>query len=707
MVATVAVPPSPDRDRIVTDQGVEFARAAMSLLTLALLGGFDCQRGDASRVVLPTEKARALLAYLAVNAGRRHPRDRLATLLWGDRPDEQARANLRKTLSRLHGALSGRAPACLVQGRSDVGVRPGALVVDVARFETLAREGTPESLEQAAGLHRGPFLDGLGDCGESFHEWLMAERRRLDETLHDVLRRLLDHRVATGAVERAIQVALRLLALDPVDERVHRTLMRLYLQQDRPGAALEQYRQCRDVLGRELGIAPSAATEQVRSDVLCAAPEGAATPVERDALPRVTHRLRTAGDARASRPTGRSARACVAVLPFARPDDPEPQRRRGEGLAEDITTELGRFRELDVIAPASAAAYRLAAVPPGRIAGELGATHLVDGSVRADAERLRVTVRLVEAATGRQVWAQRYACAAAGVFEVGDDIVRCIAGTLASRFEDIRLEAVRRLEPEQWDAYDLAAQGWSVLKRGDRTSVEQARELFRRAIATETGFARAYSGLALALWAEWACFYWNPSMFVQQEGVELARKAVQLDARDHRAHCILGVSLLYAGDYGAARRHLCRALDLNPCDADVLAHVSFGLSLVGEHRLAVEIGHRALRLQPHHADWHAGMVGVALFGARLHEEAIETMAPAPEGFCSEPAFIAAACAHLGRAEEASAYRQTVYRHYRNRLARGEFAAGTTCVAWLLGIDPFQRPEDVEHYAEGLRRAGFE
>jgi DNA-binding SARP family transcriptional activator len=679
----------------------------MPLLTLSLLGGFDCRQADGPSLVVPTEKARALLAYLAVHAGQRHARDKLATLLWGDQADEQARANLRKTLSRLHQALPRRAHDCLILDRGGLSARPDTLANDVVRFEALAREGTPESLEQAARLHRGPFLDGLGDCGDSFHDWLMAQRHRLDETLQHVLRRLLDHYVVTGAVDRAIQVALRLLALDPLEEPVHRALMRLYLQQDRPGAALAQYRRCRDVLARELGVEPSAETDRLRSEVLAVAPAGPDTAEERDDVPLRRDVIAAGAEARARRRAQSTGRPSIVVLSLASADDDESRRRLGEGLADDIATELGRFPELDIIAPATALAYRRAAVAPERIGAELGTDHVLDGGLRVAGDRLRITVRLVESCTGRQVWAERYDCKRAEVFDVQDDVVRRIAGTLASRIEDARLAAVRSTRPEDWEAYDLWLQGWSALKRADRASIQQARDLFQRAAAREPTFARAYSGLALALWTEWSCFSWSPWVFLRQDGLALARKAVQLEDRDHRAHCILGVAHLYAGDYDAARRHLARALELNASDPDVLAHVSFGMSLIGEHALAVDTGRTALRLQPHHPDWYAGMIGIALFGARLHEEAIQTMAPAPEAFCSAPAFIAAAYAHLGQARAAEPYRETVYRHYRNRLARREFAEGTSCVAWLLGIDPFRRAEDVEHYAEGLRRAGFE
>ena len=82
------------------------------------------------------------------------------------------------------------------------------------------------------------------------------------------------------------------------------------------------------------------------------------------------------------------------------------------------------------------------------------------------------------------------------------------------------------------------------------------------------------------------------------------------------------------------------------------------------------------------------------------------MAAAPEALCNTPAFIAASYAHLGQIEACASHRETVYRHHRRQLARGLFPENTSCVDWLLAMDPFQRPDDVGHYASGLRKAGF-
>jgi DNA-binding SARP family transcriptional activator len=234
-------------------------------LELYLLGGFECRSGTGDVLTFPTSKVRALLAYLATNPDQGHRRDKLAELLWGDETADEGRVNLRKALSRLRQSLPGDARDCLAVDRDQLAVRPGGLEADVTLFLRLAAAGTPETMERAADLHRGALLEGFADCGEAFEEWLLGERRRLDETLHEILRRLLDHYVVTGAIDRAIQVALRLIALDALQESVHRALIRLYMYQDRVGAALDQYRRCRDVLERELGVPPSGCGPSCRS----------------------------------------------------------------------------------------------------------------------------------------------------------------------------------------------------------------------------------------------------------------------------------------------------------------------------------------------------------------------------------------------------------------------------------------------------------
>ena len=167
---------------------------------------------------------------------------------------------------------------------------------------------------------------------------------------------------------------------------------------------------------------------------------------------------------RARRRAEPAGRPVIAVLAFAAED---ADRHLGDGLAEDLATELGRFRELAVIAPATALAYRTSPLAPERVGQELGTSYVLGGSLRVAGERVRITVRLVETASARQLWAERYDGASDGVFGLLDELLGRIVSTVIGRIEDARLEVVRRRRPNDLAAYDLWLRGWSALKRPD------------------------------------------------------------------------------------------------------------------------------------------------------------------------------------------------------------------------------------------------
>lgn len=243
------------------------------MLRLRLLGGFD-------GAGLPTRKARALLAYLAVAPGRLHPRDKLATLLWGNRGDEQARDSLRHTLVEVRKLFAPGAPGILTEGRS-VGLDPVAVDVDASAFEQRVAAGTPAALAEAVEIYAGDLLDGFVVGEPAFDEWLATERERLRELALGAFRRLLDDPATEADPECAIATATRLLALDPLQEPVHRALMRLYARQGRRAAALRQYQDCVAHLGRELRVEPQPETQRLYRELLR---ESAPAPAPADAV---------------------------------------------------------------------------------------------------------------------------------------------------------------------------------------------------------------------------------------------------------------------------------------------------------------------------------------------------------------------------------------------------------------------------------------
>jgi len=241
-------------------------------LCLQLFGGFRARLEPGTVLRLPTRKAEALLAYLALPLGQAHPREKLASLLWGELPDAQARASLRQALFRLRRAVGATDETCLRLEADAVALDPAAVAVDVTAFEKAVASAAPEGLGQAAALYQGDLLAGLAVAEPPFEEWLLAERERLRELAIEALARLLTHHRAAGRPEAAVQTALQLVALDPLQEAVHRTLMRLYVELGRRGAALRQYQHCVSVLRRELGVEPETETKELYRHVLRARP---------------------------------------------------------------------------------------------------------------------------------------------------------------------------------------------------------------------------------------------------------------------------------------------------------------------------------------------------------------------------------------------------------------------------------------------------
>lgn len=239
----------------------------MPYLVLDLLGGFTARLGSGGSVALPTRKTEALLAFLAVPAGRFHARDKLATLFWGDTPEAQARQSLRQALAALRRTAKDLYPPLLLAQGDAIALNPEAVSVDVGLLEADARAEDAAQMEAAVRRYAGDFLDGLKVDEPGFEEWRVTERERLRELALATLSRLL-RRHGDGDAEAAIPVLQRLLAIDPLREDAHRRLMRLFLAQGRRAAALQQYQICVGVLERELAAEPEEETRTLYRAIL-------------------------------------------------------------------------------------------------------------------------------------------------------------------------------------------------------------------------------------------------------------------------------------------------------------------------------------------------------------------------------------------------------------------------------------------------------
>jgi DNA-binding SARP family transcriptional activator/pimeloyl-ACP methyl ester carboxylesterase len=239
----------------------------MTHLSIRLFGGFHAELDSGPPLGIRRKKAQALLAYLALRPGLARSRDSLAALLWSGTTDQHARHNLRQTLFALRQVV---APDPFIVEGELIGLQANTVEVDVAAFERGVAQETRDALREATSLYRGELLDGFRIDEAPFDDWLAAERQRLRELGLNALEKLLAMDLAAGSPERAVETGLRLLALDPLRESAHRTLMELYARQGRRPAALRQYQRCAEALRRELGVEPEAATtrrfQEIQSD---------------------------------------------------------------------------------------------------------------------------------------------------------------------------------------------------------------------------------------------------------------------------------------------------------------------------------------------------------------------------------------------------------------------------------------------------------
>ncbi len=238
-------------------------------LRLALLGELQITRGGAPLSGFVSNKAQALLCYLAVT-GRMYQRPALAGLLWGHMPEDKASASLRVALSNLRKLVG---PHLLTTRQTAALDRERPYWLDVQALQSGAANGGCEQLSAAVELYRGDFMAGFYvHDAPAFEKWVLGQRERLRTLVSRALHSLVTHHIARGEYEASIDFAARTLALEPWREEAHRQMMLLLARAGQRSAALAQYKTCRRFLAQELEVEPSPETaalyERVKASAL-------------------------------------------------------------------------------------------------------------------------------------------------------------------------------------------------------------------------------------------------------------------------------------------------------------------------------------------------------------------------------------------------------------------------------------------------------
>lgn len=573
-------------------------------LRIRLLGPMSITN-DGQPVLIVSRKGRALIGYLALREGVEFARLSLTRLLWGERSEGQARASLRQTLSELRSALDGSVQS-IVATRETVKWMPGSAWLDAKALETLANTDDIDALKEAARLIGGDLMEGLVVGEAPYEEWLASERERFRLITRQIHLRLMDDAEKSGRLEEALSFGLRLLAFDAVDERVHRALMRMYAAQGRRDAALSQYERCRQELEQQLGVSPEPETEDLIRVI---------RKSRKARLPGALASSQNVPGTMRNDPAELLDRPSIAVLPFTNLGGDPEQQYFGDGVTEDIITELSRYRWLFVIARNSCFQFR-GDVDVAEVRGALGVRYVVEGSVRRAGNRIRVTAQLIDALDRSQIWAERYDRDSQDIFAVQDDVTGAIVATLESRVAARSAEHARRKRTDDWAAYDYFLRG-RELSYSYRQM--EAAPLFARAAELDPGYAQAHAWRAIALGVT---YLHDGQQTTLDAALACARAALALDDNDARCHYAMAYVALRSGEYDLAGHHHDRAHSLNPNDPDIAAGRANWLMHVGRLDEALEALDAAIERDPFPATWHWDVRGYVLFHLERYAEAI-------------------------------------------------------------------------------------
>jgi adenylate cyclase len=415
-------------------------------------------------------------------------------------------------------------------------------------------------------------------------------------------------------------------------------------------------------------------------------------------MPRITDAVAPGHPVSGAQRAPMPAKVSLAVLPFANQSDDADQDYFSDGLTEDITAALGRFADFSVIAPHSVARYKTTAEAPQAIGRALGVRYLVDGSVRKASGRMRITARLTDASTGVQLWSEKYDSDLKDVLTVQDDITRRIAGRLAVRLDQIEEARALAKPTESLAAYDYVLQGRAQLARVTRAANREARRLFERAIELDPRYAPAYAMLGYTYYEEARSGWTEFPDDAIRKAEQLARKALDVDPALPQGHRLLASSHLRRQEYDLALQELDRALQINPSDAQSLASRGAILMWAGRSDEGAKVLEAALLLDPTQ-ELITFNLGSAYYLQGRYDDAIRILERSlaydrvPLMKAYSQAVLAAACAQLGRAEDAA-------RAHGTALALYPFFDVASFV------EQFKSEGDRDRLMEGLRNAGF-
>ncbi len=389
----------------------------------------------------------------------------------------------------------------------------------------------------------------------------------------------------------------------------------------------------------------------------------------------------------------------IAVLPFKNLSGDADQEYFADGVSEDIITALSRNRWLMVIARNSSFTFKGEAVDLKHVGKQLGVLYVLDGSVRKGGNRIRVAAQLIDAGSGKQMWAERYDRVLEDIFAVQDEVTESIVAAIAPELSKAEQQRATAKTSENLTAWEIYQRGMWHLYQRTKEDLREACRLFDSALAVDPGLSPACSGLVDAYYYEVVLGLAESATKNREMALHVARRAVQLDPDDAAAHCAMGKARIVRREHAQAIPDLQLAVSLNPSLA--WAHYGLGAAAVFSGDSDQAITHLEVAIQLSPRDQHMGSFMVRLAEAYLLKQdygrAVEWAQKAlqQQGFqWSRYAALLAAFGFLNEQAQAQRVLQECLEQ------RPDFSVSMVRDGHL-----YTDAASMDHYLNGLRKAG--
>jgi adenylate cyclase len=393
----------------------------------------------------------------------------------------------------------------------------------------------------------------------------------------------------------------------------------------------------------------------------------------------------------------------IAVLPFTNMSGDPKQEYFSDGITEDIITALSRFRGLYVLARNSTIKYKGQPVDVRQVGRDLGAQFIVEGSVRRAGEKIRVSAQLLDATDGKHLWAETYdrELTAADIFAVQDEIVAKVVAVIGGSSGVIARAERKRIRgkpPGRLDAYECVLGFWAYQQALVPDEHLRLRKCLKRALEQEPAYAEAWIALA-AIYRHEYSFGFNPQPGASpplDRALVAAQQAALLDPS--LGHLALALTHFSRHELDQFFIQAERALTLNPYDPNTFAIMGLYIGYTGRCERGVALARKAIALLPEHPGWYHFPLFFCYYDSREYDAALEeALKINMPGFFWSPSVLAAVYGQLERRAEAAAAVGNLLKIYPSfqskvwdELRKWNFA-----------------PNLIEHFVEGLRKAGLD